>query len=122
MNIILVDNNLVFLKSLEMLLRARGHCVVTFSDPVIAIQQNGLIHWDNDEAPIYLVDYLMPHLNGVELYNQTRNQPHAKYGMLTGHFETVTQELKNRDYSSLTLFSKPVDLNQIFNFIENGAA
>lgn len=122
MNIVLVDNNLYFLKSMELLLRGRGHTVITFSDPLEALEIIPSVHWHDSNLPVYLVDYLMPQLNGVEFFLRTQSLDRRKFALITGHYEKLEHELKVKELETIQLFSKPLDIDKLFEYIEKDAA
>lgn len=122
MNIILIDNDLNFLKSMELLLRGRGHKVITFSDPVEALNIVPSVHWHDSNLPVYLVDYLMPEMNGLELFQRTESLDKKKFALITGHYEKLKEELNEKELGFIQLFPKPLDIEKVFEFVEKDAA
>ena len=62
-----VDEDKDHLNLFTMLLKAEGCSVDAYTDPVKALLEFRPSYYD-----IALIDYLMPHLNGLELYRRTK--------------------------------------------------
>jgi two-component SAPR family response regulator len=122
MNIVIVDNNLYFLKSMELVLRGRGHSVVSFSNPIEALEILPTIHWQDSTPALFLVDYLMPQMNGVDFYQQALGFDIKKFALISGHFELLQSDEVIQTNCPIEILSKPVDLNRIIDFIETEAA
>ncbi len=116
MNVVLIDDDLCVLKSMELLLKERGHKVECFSNPIKALDTLSSIGGSEGDAPIIIVDYLMPEMNGLEFYKGIKNCDYKKIGILTGHFEELNEELIGDE--GFHLFSKPIDIKAIFEFVE----
>jgi putative two-component system response regulator len=67
MRALIIDDNIVTLTLLKQLVSRMDCDVTTFSDPAEAVRQIGQLVFD-----IALVDYAMPHLNGVEVIRRIR--------------------------------------------------
>jgi DNA-binding response OmpR family regulator len=70
MNIVLVDNDIPILRSLELILRKHGHNVIAFKDP-----KQALFHFvRNNDTEALIVDYSMPLMNGDELLHTLKSE------------------------------------------------
>ncbi len=70
MNILIVDNDLALLRSLEIVLTAHGHHVTCFSDPATA----RLYVEQGPDIDVLIVDYVMGEMNGDELLKRLGRQ------------------------------------------------
>lgn len=118
MRIAIVDNDVPFLRSLEIVLSARGHRVQCYEDPVAA--ETALCAGPPPE--LLLIDYKMPRRDGIELIRAVRPRLGAActVAMITGHAE----DLAATDLAALgvaRVLSKPVDLPGLQAWIEAGA-
>ena len=105
MNIILVDNDLPILRSLELILRQHGHAVIAFNDPRRALFH--CVHHHDTEALI--VDYSMPLMNGDELLKRLKNElpPHCRIILISAH-STLTEVLDLKALGVSTYLHKPI--------------
>jgi DNA-binding response OmpR family regulator len=69
--ILVVDDQPEILDSLELLLEAEGFRVLTASDGVEA-----LAHMQSQPVDLILADIAMPRMNGYQLYERVRENPH----------------------------------------------
>ena len=117
MRIVIVDNDVPFLRSLEIVLSARGHQVTCYDDPVVA----EVALSDGPSPELLLIDYRMPRLSGIDLIRavQPRLGAGCTVAMITGHAE----ELLAVDLAALgvaRVLCKPVDLPGLQAWIEAG--
>lgn len=71
MKILIVDDEIVFLKSLKMSLPTQGYDVVTASNGLDALS---LLNGTSHEIDLILTDYAMPGLNGIDLIKKVRRK------------------------------------------------
>ncbi len=62
--ILVVDDDALILQALTKVLENEGHAVVAHTDPRKAIEERGF--------SVVMTDFMMPHLNGIELLAQVR--------------------------------------------------
>jgi DNA-binding NtrC family response regulator len=110
MNIVIVDNDTAFLRSVELMLRAVGHRVHTFFDPETAcgyIERGG-------RPDILLLDYLMPRLSGVELLERIRKflSHDTRVILISGHTDLI-QSLDLGAIGVTAFLPKPLDLQKL---------
>lgn len=110
MRIILIENDLVLLKTLEMFLKGQGNDVVVFHHPVVACSflERG------EPFDILILDYMMPELTGREVLARMRGRlpKGAKVVLISGH----TDVIKSMDMGAMgveTFLPKPLDLNKL---------
>jgi len=88
-----------------MILENQGFTLDTYSDPSAALSQFKPNYYD-----LTVIDYLMPNLNGLELYNRIRDiDPSTKALLLTASHEQLTDEnnqIQGRD--NLRVIRKPI--------------
>lgn len=103
--ILLVDDDKDHLKLFTMILENQGFTLDTYSDPSAALSQFKPTYYD-----LTVIDYLMPNLNGLELYNRIRDiDPSTKALLLTASHEQLTDEnnqIQGRD--NLRVIRKPI--------------
>ena len=68
MNILIVDNDMALLKSLEILLEEQGHHVNSFSDPETAV----LYIKQQPEVDVLFLDFRMSGMTGQEMLTSLR--------------------------------------------------
>jgi CheY-like chemotaxis protein len=128
MHIMIVDNDVAWTRSLEILLRQRGYQVSAFTDPECACdficRMSGPGSPTADSQPDAVVlDYLMPKLSGFEVL--ARIGSHLRNGsvvvFVTGHGD----QLQNADFKQLGVaacLEKPVDVDDLASVLEAGVA
>ena len=67
--ILVVDDDPLILAALSRILQSEGYEVVTHTDPAQAAKEEGF--------QVVLTDFMMPHLNGIELLRVIRNHPRS---------------------------------------------
>ena len=119
MRIVIIDNDQAFVRSLAILLRAYGHEVRAFCDPVNA----GTWFEDRPAVDVLLLDYLMPGCHGARLLDLIR--PHLPAGtrvfLVSGHSELFDR----RDLPAMGIdgfFPKPLDLDRLVALVGRPAA
>jgi DNA-binding response OmpR family regulator len=98
-----------------MILENRGYSLDTFSDPAAALLKFKPNYYD-----LLLLDYLMPKLNGLDLYAQiTEIDPTAKALLLTANHEQFTEgkHLEWKDY--LRVITKPISNEKLLAEIDS---
>jgi DNA-binding NtrC family response regulator len=116
MNILIVDDDKSLVRSLEIVLRVRGHCVTSFCDPAAAKR-----HLEREpEVDVLLLDYVMGGMNGDALLESVgRNlSPGCRTIMITGHREQIQSTTSLRAMGVSRLLSKPLDLDQLCTLVE----
>ena len=107
MRALVIDDNIVTLTLLKQLVsRMDGLCVTAFSDPAEAVRQIGELDFD-----IALVDYAMPHLNGVEVIRRIRaveRHRSVPVVMITADHEKETR-LAAFDAGTTDFLTKPIE-------------
>ena len=84
--ILLVDDDKDHLKLFKMILEREGYSVDAYTDPVTA-----LLNFKPNYYDLAMLDYLMPHLNGLELYRRIREVDSRMKGfIITATHEQLT--------------------------------
>ena len=110
MNILLVDNDRAFLRSLEIVLSGFGHRVVACDNPREASR---LIRTEACPDAL-LIDMVMPEMSGLELLQEIGSylSPDVKVILISGHTDHLGPE--TLDGTAVTAFlPKPLDLQQL---------
>lgn len=117
-HLLLIEDNLVALKSLEALLTARGY---TFSSATSA--EDALTMLASQSVDLIISDIGLPGLSGTEFAlkvrtdEQASNKPPIPIIGLTGHAkETAEQECRNSGMNEV--FSKPAPMNELDQCIQ----
>lgn len=100
----LVDDDKDHLKLFTMILQEKGFSLDTFSDSAAALLKFRPNYYD-----LLILDYLMPNLNGLELYKIIRKMdPTAKAIILTASHEQLTESKQNPGDDYLRIVTKPI--------------
>jgi len=128
MRVMIVDNDEAWVRSMTLLLTARGDEVYPFTDPAEAcefvrqIAEVGVIA--NQAMPEAVVlDYVMPEMSGVQVLGRIGAQlgAHCRVVFLTGHSELLRSANVSQMGVSACL-EKPVDLGVLVDAIEGETA
>ena len=117
LKILVVDDDTDAADSLAELFEMEGHAVKAVYNGDTAIE-----HARNEGIDIAFMDIMMPGRNGVESFIEIHKiQPKTKVYMMTG-FSVNELIDKAVDNGAMGVFSKPVDLEKIFDVLETQAA
>ena len=115
--IMVVDDEHDILKILRSGLVRYGHKVMTFADPLLALNELQVSHAD---YKLVLTDVRMPGMSGIELAKQTKEiDPEIKLMLMTA-FELSAYELSiELPYiSAQDLLKKPISLSNICKVLD----
>jgi DNA-binding response OmpR family regulator len=110
MNIVIVDNDMAILRSLELLLAKDGHQVILFTDP-----RGALFHFVRENpVDVLLLDYSMPEMNGDELVGLLKAEIPAgcRVIMMSAHCD-LSQRVDSEKLGIDALLSKPVEFSEL---------
>jgi len=110
--ILVVDDNPPMAKTLSDILILKGYTVYTAFSGTEALDILG-----RHEVHILLTDVIMPDMNGVTLYRQTRvTNPHLVTFLMTAYAadEIIQQGIAE---GIKTVLTKPVDINLFLNLV-----
>jgi len=108
MNIVIIDNNLGLLRSLQLLLDREGHHVIPFSAP-----SEGLFYFVREkDIDVLLIDYSMPEMNGDEFVTLLKKEIPTKCRivMMSAH---NPNPIEMKRLGIQTFLEKPIDLEQL---------
>lgn len=115
MRIVLVEDDLDLLKTLEMLLRRQGHQIIAFQESTIACAflERG------EPFDLLIIDYMMPDLTGRDLIQRVRDRrsKSSRVILISGH----TDVLESLDLGAIgvdAFLPKPLDLNKLNSTIQ----
>ncbi len=114
MEIVIVDNDIALLRSLQLQLESAGHRVVSFSDP-----RRALFHFvRGNGADVLLLDYSMPEMNGDELADLLKSElpPECRIIMMSAHCD-LSCRVDAKGLGIDTLLQKPVDRSTLMHAI-----
>lgn len=117
MNVMILDDDVALLRSMELLLSERGHRVTSFGDSVTAS-----LYLENEPAlDVLLIDYVMSGLNGEQvLQRMDRNlAAQCKIVMMTGHMEQIRSTKILDALGVRHLVCKPLDFEKICHLVES---
>jgi two-component system OmpR family response regulator len=108
--ILVVDDDKDHLNLFKMILELEGYSVDVHTDPVTA-----LLKFKPDYYDLAMLDYLMPHLNGLELYRRIRDLDSRMKGfIITATHEQLTDiEDKSQKPDNLTVIRKPISNEEL---------
>jgi CheY-like chemotaxis protein len=114
--ILLVDDDKDHLKLFTMILEGEGYSVDAYADPVTALLDFRPKYYD-----LALLDYLMPHLTGLELYRRIRELDSTMKGfIITATHEQLTDiEDKSQRPENLKLIRKPISNEDLLRKINS---
>jgi DNA-binding response OmpR family regulator len=117
MNIVLIENDVALLKTLELLLRNSGNQVRGFDDPMAAC--SFLVHCR--DLDILIIDYMMPKLTAPEVLERVRRYllKAPRVILISGHTDIVAT-LDLREMGIDAFLPKPLDLNLLFRLLYSG--
>ena len=116
LNILIVDDDRDFGRSLANFLRLEGHEVVLAFDSEAAVEK--FQAWEFDVA---FLDVQLPGMNGVESFLEIRKlKPNAKVFMMTG-FSVEELFREAIDNGALGVFHKPLDMDEILKALDAAA-
>jgi DNA-binding NtrC family response regulator len=118
MNILIVDDEVMLLDSIQIGLQNRGYRVMTAYSAEQALEYL-ILNRAGLQIDLVVTDYLMPGMNGMEFLTILRKlYPHLPVLFMTAYAETklVIEALRNRCAGFL---EKPFSLQQLVEEIEN---
>jgi CheY-like chemotaxis protein len=103
--ILVVDNEKDHLKLFTLVLENGGYSVDAYTDPITALLKFRPNYYD-----LALLDYLMPNLNGLELYRRIRKiDSRMKCSIITATQERLTYDQDNpQRRENLMIIRKPI--------------
>ncbi|MFI5423664.1 MAG: response regulator [Nitrososphaeraceae archaeon] len=103
--ILLVDDDKEHLKLFTIVLEEQGHSVEVYADPITA-----LLKFRSNYYDLAVLDYLMPHLNGLDLYGKIKEiDSKMKCCIITATNEQFTDDEENpRRPNNLSVIRKPI--------------
>lgn len=114
MNIVVIDNDVALLKTLDMLFEGLGHTVKTFDNPVEAY----LFLKKAGNVDTLIVDYMMQEMNGQELIKMVKGYLpwNCKIILISGLTELI--ETMNLEEMGVEIFlPKPLDLDDLYQAV-----
>jgi DNA-binding response OmpR family regulator len=117
MNIVLIENDVALLKTLELLLNKSGNQVRGFDDPMAAC--SFLEHCK--DLDILIIDYMMPELTALEVLERVRMHllKAPRVILISGHTDIV-ETLDLEEMGIDAFLPKPLDLNLLFRLLNSG--
>ena len=103
--ILLVDDDKDHLRLFTMILEDGGYSVDAYTDPVAALLKFRPNYYD-----MAVLDYIMPDLNGLELYRRIREKdPRIRCSILTATHEKFSEDEDNpQGQRNLRVIRKPI--------------
>lgn len=108
--IFFVEDDKVLLELFKSFLESKGASVTHFYSSKNAYEEIKKFN-DNNLPNLFIFDYSMPYISGVELYQEVRNKnKNVPIFMISGYHP---QELIDIEDNSMTILSKPVHPKQL---------
>ena len=102
--ILLVDDDEDHLRLFTLVLEDGGYSVDAYTDPVAA-----LLKFMPDYYDVAVLDYIMPDLNGLELYRRIREvDPTIRCSILTATHEKFSEDDNPQRSENLRIIRKPI--------------
>jgi CheY-like chemotaxis protein len=112
-HILVVDDDPAQCRVLEKLLTDHGYSARSTTDSVTALELLAHDHYD-----VLVLDYLMPEMNGVEVFRRARDvQPNVAGVFLTAH-TTIDVVFPAIDAGVERVLPKPVDTRELLPVIQ----
>ena len=106
--ILLVDDDEDHLLLFTMILEKQGFTLDTYNDPIAALS-----HFKPNYYDLAVIDYLMPNLNGLELYKRLREiDSSIKALFLTASHEELNEQ-ENQRQDHLNFIGKPISTEKL---------
>ena len=115
MKVVLVDNDVALLRSLEIVLSSQGHEVSAFDDP-----RRACAALEAGASPdVLALDCVMPELSGLEVFERVRDAlpKRCKVVFISGHTDQIDSESVMRR-GAHGFLAKPLDLDALSRFME----
>ncbi len=112
MNILLLEDDLLFSESLEDFLEEAGFCVDICNDGECALEKSYENHYD-----LLLLDVNVPKINGFEVLQSIREQNNDTPAIFLTSFRDKESVLKGFDKGADDYLKKPVDLDELHSRI-----
>ncbi len=114
MRIVIIDDDMALLKTLEMLFTGLEHEVIAFHDPYAAFE----FFRTSQAVDTLIVDYMMPAMTGDEFLRRIRKyiQKDCKIILISGY----TDKIRTLDFEKLgvtTFLPKPLDLDNLYKAV-----
>ena len=109
-NVLLVDDDDLALKSMQLVLKQLGHRVTACDSPLEALS---CLTLTREEYDVVVTDFAMPRMSGIEFAEKVRQlKPHLSIVLITGDAGKVDEE--NAHGGSIAAFiDKPVNAKQL---------
>jgi DNA-binding NtrC family response regulator len=116
MNVVLVENDVALLRTLEMLLESLGNQVRAFHDPTEACSFLERC----DDLDFLIIDYMMPELTAPEILQRLKGHlPNdSKVILISGHTDVV-KTLNLEGMGVYAFLNKPLDLDRLFEILHS---
>lgn len=113
MYVLLIDDNIPTLKSLETLFNAIGHkCKIT-DDP-----ETGIDLFKNEKFDLVLTDYNMPGINGIEVLQKIQKyNPDSIIILISGHDDNRHYSKLAKKHGAFGYLKKPIVIAELLNYL-----
>ena len=110
MKILLIDDELSGITTMEKMLDPAGHECVLCQDPIKGIEKFKMNNFD-----VVITDFKMPHMNGIKVLKEIRKyKPDACVIILTGYADTENA-IASVNCGAYSYFRKPLNINKFMD-------
>jgi DNA-binding NtrC family response regulator len=115
MNMVLVDDDVALLRSLELILAGRGHGVRTFHHPSPAVAHLAR----RRDLDVLVLDYCMPDMKGDEVLERIGRslRSSTRIVVITGHTDVI-EPRRLYELGASAILAKPLDLERLLLIAE----
>lgn len=112
MKILLVDDEISIMQSLQLILEEEDHECTLHTNPI-----KGLEEFNREQFDVVITDYLMPEMNGIEFLKKTKeNDSNVPVIIITG-FADENNAIDAINIGAYAFFRKPLNLNDLILMI-----
>ncbi len=110
MRLLLIDDELPVIQSLELTLKPAGHECVLFQNPV-----EGVEAFKNEHFDVVVTDFKMPEMNGIEVLKEIRKYNSDVYVIILTGYADINNAIGSVNNGAYAFFRKPLNFQDLIN-------
>jgi len=111
--ILIIDDELALLESLEMVLKEKGHCVVTAADATQGLDKS--FSFDPD---VIILDVRLPDINGLDVLKKLGESGKEKRTIIMTAFHDMETTIKAIKLGAYDYLTKPIDMGDLEKMLQ----